>query len=410
MSESKEKARAPRWRQLGVNLAILLITVLFTVAVLEIALRFYPRLVPLDVPTFPPARRYSPNADTWLDYKRSSGDLFVRMSGAVEPLDPAEDRLLERVHLQLDHAGFRNAEPWRATYDLVALGDSFTYGIATPIPWTERVAQLTGKSVLNLGQEGIGPLEERDLFFDYGRAKSPSWVVVMFFEGNDFNDARSYLQASPLIVTRLGRFALNKITSAFAPASVPTSNAPTPSRFIYPLTLASAKQNVTLFNFYLSWLTPHANDLAASQNLRGTREAFQAIQSETKKTGAHLLIVYAPSKEHLIVPELSDAQRARVFQNVPAVEMDKNGFLIQGTTPVDPNQVLAHINDQRDTVQRVTSELGAEFLDLTPCLAQKTKQGAVLYYEYDTHWNQAGHNLAAELIANYVEHSQVICR
>jgi len=39
-------------------------------------------------------------------------------------------------------------------------------------------------------------------------------------------------------------------------------------------------------------------------------------------------------------------------------------------------------------------------LDLTPHFRAEAASGAELYYPFDTHWNQNGHNLAAQAIAN----------
>jgi hypothetical protein len=39
------------------------------------------------------------------------------------------------------------------------------------------------------------------------------------------------------------------------------------------------------------------------------------------------------------------------------------------------------------------------FIDLLPAFEEAVARGDLLYYPYDTHWNQAGHNLAAQVIA-----------
>jgi hypothetical protein len=42
------------------------------------------------------------------------------------------------------------------------------------------------------------------------------------------------------------------------------------------------------------------------------------------------------------------------------------------------------------------------FLDLTPIFQEEARTGAGLYYPFDTHWNQLGHDLAAGSINKYI--------
>lgn len=379
--------------------------------VLEFALRSNPRLMPSDVPSFPPARRFTPNQNRTLDVRRSDGDLFTRMDGFVKPLYPGDDRVIAQMHLATDHLGFRNAEPVQKQYDMIALGDSFTYGLAVSTPWSERLAQLTNKSVLNLGWEGIGPLEERDLYLQNGRDKSPQWVVLAFFEGNDLNDAASYAKADPFLVSRLAKYYARILRGGSANAGVTGTTQPATQvkEYIYPIQLHVGRgiYDATLFNFYLSWLSANASDLAASQNLRLTAEAFRKIRTELTRPDARLLVVYIPSNEHLLVPEIRDAQvLQKVFQNVPAIRLDGSGYLVQSTEMAKVEDVQRHLDDQELLIGKTAREAGADFLDLTPCLEQTIAQGIMPYYEFDTHWNQQGHDLAAEWIGAYIARGQ----
>jgi len=391
---------------------VVFVSVALGAGALELALRLNPRLLPLDIPSFPPVRRFTPNQNLTLDVRRSDGDLFTRMDGYVKPLDPGNDRVIAQMHLATDHLGFRNAEPWQKQYDVIALGDSFTYGLAVSTPWPERLAQLANKSVLNLGWEGIGPLEERDLYLQHGRDKSPQWIVLAFFEGNDLNDAASYTKADPFLVSRLAKYYARILRGGSANAGVTgaTQQLGQTKEYIYPIHLQSGAgaYDATLFNFYLAWLSTNTSDIAASQNLRLTSEAFQKIRAELTRPDAHLLIVYIPSKEHLLAPEIRDPQTLqKVFRNVPRIRLDANGYLVQDNTMATPDDVLMHLDDQELAIGKTAREAGADFIDLTPCLKQTIAQGTMPYYEFDTHWNQQGHDLAAEWIAAYMARGQV---
>lgn len=390
---------------------ILFVSLALGAGVLEAALRINPRLMPLDVPTFPPARRFTPNRNVTLDVRRSDGDLFTRMNGYVKPLASGDDAVLTQMRLVTDHLGFRNSEPWLKQYDIVALGDSFTYGLAVSVPWPERLAQLTNRPVLNLGWEGIGPLDERDLYLQSGRDKSPQWVVLAFFEGNDLNDAASYSRADPWLVSRLAKYYVRILRGGSVSAGIAGTNQP-PSPltdYLYPihLRIGTGEYNAALFNFYLAWLSATAADLASSQNLQLTAAAFKIVRSELIRPDARLLVVYIPSKEHLLVPEVSDTPLlSKILRNVPLVQLDGGGYLVQSNTLAKPDDVLKHLDDQEHMIEKTARESNAEFLDLTPCLREKIRQGTMPYYEFDTHWNQVGHDLAAEWIARYITRGQ----
>lgn len=391
---------------------ILFFSIALGAGFIEIALRMNPQLMPADVSTFPPSRRFTPNQAVTIEVHRSDGDLFTRMQGYVKPLAPADDRILTQMHLVTDHLGFRNVEPWQRHYDIVALGDSFTYGLAVSTPWPERLAQLMKKSVLNLGWEGIGSLDERDLYLQNGRDKSPQWVVLAFFEGNDLNDAASYAQADPWLVSRLVRYYARLLRGGSASAGVRGTDQPVASDlgYLYPIHfhIGVSEFDETLFNFYLSWLSASMSDLSLSRNLQLTSEAFKSIRAEQTGSNVRLLVVFIPSKEHLLVPEVRDAQLlSNIFRNVPVVHLDNLGYLVQSKEMAIPENVLGHLDDQELAIGKAAREAGADFLDLTPCLKREIHSGIMPYYEFDTHWNQAGHDLSAEWIAAYLTRGQL---
>jgi len=89
-----------------------------------------------------------------------------------------------------DEHGFRNPpdSEWSAT-DVVIVGDSFAEGYCVPDDSSiAGVLRTRGHQVLNLGRTGVGPLGELAILEEFGLAASPSLVVWMYYEGNDFDD------------------------------------------------------------------------------------------------------------------------------------------------------------------------------------------------------------------------------
>ncbi|MFQ5509037.1 MAG: GDSL-type esterase/lipase family protein [Leptospirillia bacterium] len=129
----------------------------------------------------------------------------VRISPAVERLlsgKPAKSagvpRLLRDERLKVrgnpawrhhDANGYRNpAVPVRA--DLVALGDSQTYGVGVGKRenWPAVLAGDTGLTVYNMGVDGYGPAQS-ELELPRALSLSPDTVVVAVYFGNDLFDA-----------------------------------------------------------------------------------------------------------------------------------------------------------------------------------------------------------------------------
>ena len=104
-----------------------------------------------------------------------------------------DDRLLYRLPPDfapdIDEAGYRNPER-AAPYDIVALGDSHTYGynVLSGEAWPQQLGRLIGRSVYNMGMGGRGPAQYLELA-DEALALGPRWLVVGFYMGNDLADA-----------------------------------------------------------------------------------------------------------------------------------------------------------------------------------------------------------------------------
>ena len=85
----------------------------------------------------------------------------------------------------------------RGPVDVIALGDSFTfgYGVDEAETWPARLAELTGWSVANLGVSGYGPQSELALLRSEGPALPPRLLLWQFF-ANDLEDASLFALAA----------------------------------------------------------------------------------------------------------------------------------------------------------------------------------------------------------------------
>jgi hypothetical protein len=61
------------------------------------------------------------------------------------------------------------------------------------------------------------------------------------------------------------------------------------------------------------------------------------------------------------------------------------------------------LDDQAHLLADFAAEQNINYLDLTSHFQEEAAAGVELYYPFDTHWNQGGHDLAARTIGMYIE-------
>src|SRR5215211_2237822 len=96
----------------------------------------------------------------------------------------------------LNSKGFKdvefNAKKDEGTYRIIALGDSFAYGIVpyqhTYLTRLEEEINQSGRKteLINMGIPGTGPKDYLALLVNEGLDLKPDMVLVSFFVGNDF--------------------------------------------------------------------------------------------------------------------------------------------------------------------------------------------------------------------------------
>ena len=104
--------------------------------------------------------------------------------------DPALRYSIEPGTGAHDKWGFRNKSvPVKA--DIVAVGDSHTYGISATAEdsWPSALAKIRGETVYNMALGGYGPAEYFYLMADKAIRLAPGYVIVGFYLGNDLRDS-----------------------------------------------------------------------------------------------------------------------------------------------------------------------------------------------------------------------------
>jgi hypothetical protein len=191
----------------------LLLSLLLTLALIEVGLHLFPGLIPLqlliyfhEIPRAEIARSQN-LSNTWdviyLERDDSGPPLWIyRPLATVRWPVKEKDAVNTRV---MDDVGFCNppANSYHlSTIDLIVLGDSFTtcYAVNPQDTWSSQLATLAGRSAYNLGRIGLGLDSELQIFKQFGLSKSPRVVILNVYEGNDLRDAlaeEAYRQKHP---------------------------------------------------------------------------------------------------------------------------------------------------------------------------------------------------------------------
>lgn len=415
-------------RQKLVNTVLpLLLSLITAVVAIEVGLRYFYRLIPLPVCAddylignyiCQPYLVY--DKPVRIGYRYKPG---FHYEGMWDPADPflagagKETRPTERNDafwyvFETDEMGFPNSEyKWRDHYDVVVTGDSFTTRTA-PKTWIELLGEESGQSILTLGASSWSTLNEAEAVKMYGLDKQPDWVVLLFFEGNDIINTSQYLQRRDsglnwkeydmqgvpktrlLLTPHLWRFFANKLTAVEAVAE---------PHYRYPVTASTEVGEIetVLKDIHLYPLSASYDTLLHSDEFAAVGDALFELKSLVEGQGARFLLVYVPSKEHVLWSRIWDAEDVNnVLERTVTVKLSAgdHGILEWEPKILSYDEFNHNHMAQEQLIADFANEHEIEFLNLTPIFWQEGISQGELYHFADPHWNQAGNQLAADSI------------
>ncbi len=334
-----------------------------------------------------------------VEFRASSGDLFAWMPGLIRP--PKEDTLLAKYLLAWDTDGFREPARQAGHYPIAAFGDSFTEGPNVELPWPDRLAETLQVPVRNFGYRGYGPLEVGKAVQEFARKEPRTWLLFAFFAGNDLEDTNR----SQAILGRSPFYLLPFLVKQSA-ENVATKVAPPPGdRYVFPMPviIGGNYYEMAFLPDYLWTQYAPPQGFAASKTFTILSQALDSMASATGSETCRAL-VFVPTKEQLYYPYIypTEHQWLRILgQQLIINDKGLLEFQPHPYTDSDEQYLLAHLNDQHDAIAKlVMSKPDWRFIDLLPAFQEAVRRGELLYYPFDTHWNQAGHDLAARIIAS----------
>ncbi len=380
---------------------------LFSLSLLLLSLELALRLVPAAIPPGLLARFQSeirgpiararglPTNDAVQLLPRTDGGPPLRLwkPGARITMAYADPGSVATV--EMDELGFPNPPglAQRAAFDVVAIGDSFTFCTnVTPLEtWPHQLAAITGDAVLNLGKGAIGPYEYLEILRRHGLPKRPRVVVMNVYEGNDLRDAARYHEhrargggdeegaskEAPAISPKRS-YALNLI-GALGEALIEAMTPPE-EEFRYRVTLAGGETLlINADNADLDEVKTARAIARGELDPAAWDEALAAFSALAREHGFRAIVSYSPSAY--------TAYTASVDFTDPSLRGLMRDFSRR----------------QRDWLAEATGRHGLEWLDLTPALAARAAaSGTSLYFPLNRHYSQAGHRAVAEILAEQI--------
>ncbi|HEX2620062.1 MAG TPA: SGNH/GDSL hydrolase family protein [Phototrophicaceae bacterium] len=324
----------------------------------------------------------------------NQGDIFLTEAKWIKPLDNPNE-ILAMYWISWDKNGFRVPEHQADYYPIVTIGDSYTEAPNSARPWSDVLAEKTGLPVRNLGYRGFGPIEETEVLKRFAPELKPQTVIVGYFEGNDLSNAVTALNQPQ-------EMPWNISSESHALKRVDFSDI-TDRDIRYPMKISAndIQHDIVFLEPYAWVLNTSKEDFEHSRNLEITLEHYREMRATV--SDACFIVAYFPGAPHIYLPYLMSEYQPILMQKAEHFTAKAGKKLKQDpATDMTFDEMLANLPNQRDAVKEMIEAEGMIFFDLTPVLEQGAAQGQMLYYTYDTHWNQDGHNLVGQAIADFL--------
>jgi hypothetical protein len=128
-------------------------------------------------------------------------------------------------------------------------------------------------------------------------------------------------------------------------------------------------------------------------------------------------LIFVPSKEQIYYPYIHEDVRQwiRGIARTTMIQSDGEiGLVEHPMAEEDEADFIARLGEQRDAMRELAEKHGYLFIDLLEPFKEAAYEHGLagedlLYFEYDGHWTASGHQLAAEIIADFMQAHREDC-
>lgn len=293
--------------------------------------------------------------------------------------------------VSFNSAGMRDSEhtfeKQPGTFRILLLGDSFMEALQVPADsmlatLMERdLSRVTGRpvEVINGGVSGWGTGDELRYLTRYGVAYHPDLVVLAMTLHNDISDnlrREWYTMRDGALVDRdppPKSWVQYKVLQLKAFLATHVQLYQLLRRVKHGREMQEVAQALNSHVVEL-FTVPSPPNIVLGQQL--TERLLGAMRDTSKALGSQMAVVLLPLRY-----QLADTTFA--------------GFVRQAQMPADRMGMY----QPQSMIRRMTDSLGIPVVDLLPAFRQATAASkAPLYLDWDGHWNEAGHRLAANVV------------
>ncbi len=289
------------------------------------------------------------------------------------------------------------------TRRIVFLGDSFTFAsgqLPYSLSWVartgERLTAMTGveTEVISLSAPGVGPLFESRLWALEGEALEPDVAVLGFYVGNDFSGEQgswSELErANPLIeycyTARLARNLARVLADRNALRTLATADR------------RRSEDTGTEDPAYLARYDPMEPSIETERFEEMAAGRLRVYTKKSRETLDRLARAIEPSIRAMALSARSIGTRFAIVMIPDEVQVDPD-LLARARERIGAAPDALDLTAPQDRLHAICIDLDIECIDLLPAF-QARGRIEKLYRLQDTHWNPAGNQLAAEIIAD----------
>ena len=296
--------------------------------------------------------------------------------------------------------GFR-LNSTQGPFEVVAIGDCISkIGENDRDTLTERLATFSRLAVANLGRAWYGPHQYVELLKRYGVPLHPRIALFCFFDGNDLADIGAYRTWSTTgeyyfyrdvsDIALFGRYSM-------AMSDIYAALKSTPRRFARGHGTSTTHPDVArvrLHNEDVSMVFHYWSPELSLDQLQRSPDfgVLQRLVTEFKDVsvaaGIVPMLVFIPTKAGVYGPLVADGSGSSVLARMPTqLKIEAVSF---------------------EAVKSLAQQLRLSFVDLRTPFRALARQGELLYYPLDTHWNSRGRQAAAEVLARALPVSRPI--
>lgn len=352
---------------------------------------------------YDPAARGEAGTTVEVAFYMTDGDMFVYQPGRVRP--PDEDVMLSRHVLAWDADGFRLPAQPATAYPIAAFGDSFTEATMVATPWPDVLAAELGIPVRNYGYRGYGPREIAATASQFAQVEPRQWVLYAHFSGNDLMNANRSIEQDLMARNPLGQvqWIARRAENNLEAAQILTNEN---DHYDYPVPVITNGNyyELALLEDLLWWQVAPPEGFLNNRTFDVVGDALATIAATIPDTTCRA-VIFVPSKEQVYYPYIHEGERRWLRDNARALFLTERNTLQLRDAPFsaeDEGAFIAHLGDQRDALEQLAAEQGWLFIDLLAPFEARAAAGELLYYRYDGHWNQDGHDLAGTIIADFM--------